>query len=524
MRPLDPRLIARIGPARRYVIVTAVLGVCTALLILLQALVIARALTPVLAPGPLTEDGLGWVGRLVPVEVRELNVALLWLAVIVAARTALMWLQERQAHRAGTRVVSELRSAVVNHGASLGLRWAASGRAADVTTLVTRGLDNLLPYFVRYLPQLFLAVTVTPIMIVVVLGLDLISAIIVIVTLPLVPMFMVLIGRLTQARSERHLAAMQRLGTQTLDLIAGIPTLRGLGRARGPAARVRELGDAHRRATMASLRVAFLSGMVLELLTTLSVALVAVSMGFRLAGGHIGVETALAVLVLAPEVYLPLRNVGTHFHASADGLAAADKAFEFLGETVDERPRSGAAPSLAGATVSLRGFGVAAADGRLAPADLSFAASPGAVTVLVGPNGEGKSTALAALAGLIKPDAGSVEAGGVTLATAQECVDDESWTSQCAWVPQRPDLGPEGRVLSLGQRQMRALTRAFESDRPVLLLDEPTAHLDRESRASVIAAIAAAAAAGRTVVVTTHEPELIDAATQVVTVTAGVSA
>jgi len=230
------------------------------------------------------------------------------------------------------------------------------------------------------------------------------------------------------------------------------------------------------------------------------------------------------VLVLAPEVYLPLRNVGTHFHASADGLAAADKAFEFLDETVDERPRSGAAPSLPGATVSLRGFGVAAADGRLAPADLSFAASPGAVTVLVGPNGEGKSTALAALAGLIKPDAGSVEAGGVTLATAQECVDDESWTSQCAWVPQRPDLGPEGRVLSLGQRQMRALTRAFESDRPVLLLDEPTAHLDREGRASVIAAIAAAAAAGRTVVVTTHEPELIDAATQVVTVTAGVSA
>src|SRR5690606_35914913 len=142
MRPLDPRLIARIGPARRYVLVTAVLGVCTALLILVQALVIARALAPILAPTELADDGLGWIGRLVPLSVRELDVALLWLAAIVAARTALMWLQERQAHRAGTRVVSELRSAVVNHGASLGLRWAASGRAADVTTLVTRGLDN----------------------------------------------------------------------------------------------------------------------------------------------------------------------------------------------------------------------------------------------------------------------------------------------------------------------------------------------------------------------------------------------
>ena len=246
-----------------------------------------------------------------------------------------------------------------------GCRWAASGRAADVTTLVTRGLDNLLPYFVRYLPQLFLAATVTPIMVVVVLGLDWTSAVIVLVTLPLVPVFMILIGRLTEARSATHLVTMQRLGSQTLDLISGIPTLRGLGRARGPAVRVRELGEAHRRATMSSLRVAFLSGMVLELLTTLAVALVAVSMGFRLADGNIGIETALAVLVLAPEVYLPLRNVGTHFHASADGMAAADAAFTFLNETTDVRPRVGSAPSLLGAPLSLDGFGVLAADGRI---------------------------------------------------------------------------------------------------------------------------------------------------------------
>lgn len=524
MRPLDPRLISRIGPARRYVAVTAVLGVCTAVLVLLQALVIARALAPILAPTPLEDDGLGWVGGLVPVGVRELPVSIAWLAVIVAARTAVMWLQERQAHRAGTRVVSELREAVVEHAATLGLRWAASGRAADVTTLVTRGLDNLLPYFVRYLPQLFLAVTVTPIMVVVVLGLDLTSALIVLVTLPLVPIFMILIGRLTQSRSAKHLVAMQRLGSQTLDLIAGIPTLRGLGRARGPAPRVRALGEAHRRATMSSLRVAFLSGMVLELLTTLSVALVAVSMGFRLAGGDIGIETALAVLVLAPEVYLPLRNVGTHFHASADGIAAADAAFELLDERTDDRPRTGEAPSLAGTAVGLTRFGVRAADGRMAPADLSFAAAPGTVTVLVGPNGEGKSTALAALAGLLRPDAGAVFAGDVTLGSAEAAVDDASWARQCAWVPQRPDLGPEGRTLSLGERQRVALSRAFDSDRPVLLLDEPTAHLDRAARAGVIAAILEAAAAGRTVVVTTHENELREAASSLVEVRAGVLA
>ncbi|MGC4175022.1 ABC transporter ATP-binding protein/permease [Demequina sp.] len=520
MRPLDPRLVARIGPARRYVIVTAVLGVLTAVLILLQALVIARVLSPVLAPSELTADGLGWLGRLVPVSVRDLPVGIAWLAAIVTLRTALMWLQERQAHRAGTRVVSELREAVVEHAATLGLRWAASGRAADVTILSTRGLDNLLPYFVRYLPQLFLAVTVTPIMVVVVLGLDITSAFIVVVTLPLVPIFMILIGRLTQVRSARHLTAMQRLSTQTLDLISGIPTLRGFGRAQGPAARVRELGDAHRRATMSSLRVAFLSGMVLELLTTLSVALVAVSMGFRLADGNISIETALAVLVLAPEVYLPLRNVGTHFHASADGMAAADAAFEFLDQRTDQRPRTGPAPSLVGTPVSLQGFGVTAADGRMAPAALSLEAAPGAVTVLVGPNGEGKSTALAALAGLVMPDAGVVTAGGVTLGSGSSAVEDDSWTRQCAWVPQRPDLGPEGRTLSLGQRQRVALERAFASDRPVLLLDEPTAHLDKAGRAEVIAAVLAAAAAGRTVVVTTHERELMDAASSLVEVRA----
>ena len=525
MRPLDPRLIARIGPARRYVFVTAALGVLTALLILLQALVIARLLAPVLSPTPLPSndtaaDGLGWLGHLVPVGVRELPVGLTWLVCIVALRTGVMWLQERQAHRAGTRVVSELRLAVVTHAATLGLRWSASGRAADVTTLVTRGLDNLLPYFVRYLPQLFLAATVTPIMVVVVLGLDVTSAVIVLVTLPLVPVFMILIGRLTQSRSATHLVAMQRLGSQTLDLISGIPTLRGLGRARGPAARVRELGEAHRRATMASLRVAFLSGMVLELLTTLAVALVAVSMGFRLADGGIGIETALAVLVLAPEVYLPIRNVGTHFHASADGMAAADAAFSFLDERTDTRPRTGPAPTLVGTPVSLNEFGVLAADGRMAPKSLSFEAIPGRLTVLVGPNGEGKSTALAALAGLVVPDAGAVLSGDVTLGSPDTAVDDDSWAHQCAWVPQRPDLGPSGPLAEpWAATADRAQSRLRVRPSRVAAGRTDRAPRPRGTR-EVIAAIVAAAAAGRTVVVTTHETELRDAADVLVEVRA----
>ncbi|WP_084077796.1 ABC transporter ATP-binding protein/permease [Demequina sp. NBRC 110057] len=521
MRPLDPRLVGRIGPARRYIVTTALLGLATAVAILFQALLIARALAPVLAPAPLEEDGLGWLGTLVPEDARELDTALAWLAVVVAIRVLLTWTQERLAHRAGARVISELRSQVVDHAAALGPRWAASGEGTAVATTVTRGLDSLLPYFVRYLPQLLLSATVTPLMIVVVLGLDWISAAIVIGTLPLVPIFMILIGYTTRDRSARHLEAMQRLASRTLDLIAGLPTLRALGREHGPAARVRELGDAQRRATMGSLRVAFLSGMVLELLTTLAVALVAVTLGFRLVDGAVSIETALAVLVLAPEVYLPLRMVGTHFHASADGMAAADAAFEVLETPVASPGGSAPAPNLAGATLVVEDLAVATPDGRrLAPGRLSMMARPGTVTALVGPNGDGKSTALAALMGLLTPDSGYVAALTPEGRTDAQDVIASDWSQQFAWAPQRPDLGPEGRTLSLGQRQRVALDRALSAGRPVIVLDEPTSHLDRASRDEVIARIGAAAATGATVIVATHEADLIAAADTTVHVAA----
>ncbi len=502
------------------------MGLATAIVIGVQALVLARALAPVLAPEPLNADGLGPLGFLVPLEVRQLSVALAWLAVLVLIRVMLTWVQERLAHRAGAQVISELRENVVAHAAALGPRWVASGEGAAVATTVTRGLESLMPYFVRYLPQLLLSATVTPIMLVVVLGLDWISALIVIGTLPLVPIFMILIGLVTRERSAKHLDAMQRLAARTLDLIAGLPTLRALGRERGPATRVRELGDAQRRATMGSLRIAFMSGMALELLTTLAVALVAVTLGFRLVEGQVSIETALAVLILAPEVYLPLRMVGTHFHASADGLAAADAAFDVLERPLPAAGGTVAAPDLDGATLVVEDLAVGTPDGRrLAPGRLSFIARPGTVTALVGPNGDGKSTALAAVMGLLPADSGYVAAlvptdrsdtGRVDAAD----VDAEGWSTQFAWAPQRPDVTPETRTLSLGQRQRIALDRALASQRPVLVLDEPTAHLDRASREEVVAQIVAAARAGATVLVATHEHDVIDAADSVVDVVA----
>ena len=548
MKPLDPRLLRRARTARRYVLLTAGLGTLTAAAVVAQALLLAAALAPVVTGEAEWSDVAGFVGPL---------------AVVIVVRVLVTGAQERFAHRAATRAVSELRAQVLAHVLALGPRWLAHGRAADVTTLTTRGLDALEPYFVRYLPQLVLAVTVTPATLAVVLGLDWVAAATIALTLPLVPVFMVLIGRLTAGYAGRRLVAMQRLGHQVLDLLAGLPTLRALGRERGPAARVRELGEAHRVTTMGTLRVAFLSGMVLELLTTLSVALVAVGIGFRLLDGGIDLRTGLAVLVLAPEVYLPLRQVGAHFHASSDGVAAAEKAFAILEQPAPDhggRP----APDLRTATLRLRGVSVQAPERAvLAPGGLDLEVTPGTVVALTGPNGAGKSTAVAALLGLLRPDAGTVEVDAHTAAVPLSEIDLTTWWSQIAWVPQRPVIEPgtvrevvdpsgtssqedlddtaartgldqvlaslphgwDARVgqggwgLSLGQRQRLALTRALVRDAQLVVLDEPTAHLDSDGEAVVLAALADLRAAGRTVVLVAHRRSLLDAADVVVHVT-----
>lgn len=539
MRPLDPRLLRHARAARGYLALTVALGLVTAALVVAQALLLADALGRAVSQGA------------TPADVRA---AVLGLAAVVSARALVAAAQERWAHRAATRAVNELRAEVVAHAAALGPRWLAGGHGPQVVTLATRGLDALEPYFVRYLPQLVLAATVTPATLLVVLGLDWVSAAILVAVLPLVPIFMVLVGRLTEGRSEQGLATMQRLGSQVLDLLAGLPTLRALGRERGPVARVRALGDAHRRATMGTLRIAFLSGLVLELLTTLSVALVAVGIGLRLVHGGLDLVTGLAVLVLAPEVFLPLRQVGAQFHASTDGVAAADEVFRMFETPV--RPRgTQPAPDLARTDVRLDGVGVRSRAG-LTPAGLDVHVRPGRVVALVGPNGTGKSTAVDALLGLVDPDEGRVLLGDVDLRD----VDPPTFWSQVAWLPQRPvlepgpvadvvggspesraaaarltgldavvaelpagwgtPLGRGGEGLSLGQRQRVALTRALLSDAPLVVLDEPTAHLDAGGEAVVLATVQALRDAGRTVVLVAHRASLVALADDVVEVRA----
>ncbi|MHB1491381.1 MAG: thiol reductant ABC exporter subunit CydD [Cellulomonas sp.] len=556
MKPLDPRLLRHARAARGYIALTAALGAAGAALVVAQALLLAHALAAAVHDGAV----LGWGAVGGGADVPHVGTFVVWLGVVVLARTVVTWTQERYAHRAAAQTIAELREQVVAKAAALGPRWLAEGDGPRVVTLATRGLDALEPYFVRYLPQLVLAVTVTPATLVVVLTQDWVSALIIAGTLPLIPLFMVLVGRLTEGRSARGLRVMQRLGSQVLDLLAGLSTLRALGRERGPVARVRELGDAHRRATMGTLRIAFLSGMVLELLTTLSVALVAVGIGLRLVYGDISLVTGITVLVLAPEVYLPLRQVGAQFHASTDGIAAADQAFAVLEVPT---PTSGTTPcpDLRRSTLALDAVAVRA-PGRdvLAPADLDLVVAPGRVTALTGLSGAGKTTAVEMLLGLVRADLGRATVTGpdampIDLAD----VDPRSFWDQVAWVPQRPVLEPGtlrevvgtgtdddlaraaaatgldavvaslplgwltpvgqgGAGLSVGQRQRAALTRAMLSPAPFVILDEPTAHLDAEGEQVVLETLRTLRADGRTVLVVAHRASLLAVADTVVEV------
>ncbi len=499
---------------------------------------------------------------------------LLALVLVVALRAGLAAAQERYGHRAATRVIAQLRQAVLRRAGELTVagRREALPPAAALTTLTTRGLDALETYLTRYLPQLLLVSTVTPAVLIVIWSYDAISGLLVTLTLPLVPLFMALVGWTTAASARRRLVVMQRLGDQVLDLIAGLPTLRALGREQGQAARVRDVGEAYRRTTMRTLRSAFTSALVLESLTTLSVALVAVGIGLRLVFGELDLRTGLTVLILAPEVYLPLRMIGVHYHASVDGLAAAEQAFAVLEVPRDDPDGDGRpAPDLRHAVLELDAVTVTHADRDLdAPHHVDLRLCPGEIVALVGASGAGKSTSVEVLLGLRRPSEGAVRIDGTDLAE----FDPSTVHRQIAWIPQRPTVvpatvaenawyaaGPEadedagdgglqarrrleqaaaasgfddvvatlpqgwqtrighgGHGLSAGQRQRLALTRAHLRQAPLVVLDEPTAHLDAETELLAHEAIRALHRAGSTVLLVAHRPALRALADRVVEV------
>ncbi|GAA3240611.1 thiol reductant ABC exporter subunit CydD [Streptomyces lavendulae subsp. grasserius] len=546
VKPIDPRLLRYARSTRLFLGAVVALGLAGAGLVVGQAMLIAEIVVGAF------EEGL---------DGGALRTPLLLLAAVALGRGLVAWLTELAAHRASAAVKSELRGRLLERAADLGPGRIDGHRTGSLVALATRGVDALDDYFSRYLPQLGLAVVVPVAVLARIVTEDWVSAAIIVVTLPLIPLFMILIGMATQNRMDRQWRLLSRLSGHFLDVVSGLPTLKVFGRAKAQAESIRSITDDYRRATMRTLRIAFLSSFALELLATLSVALVAVTIGMRLVHGELDLYTGLVILVLAPEAYLPLRQVGAQYHAAAEGLAAAEQIFEVL-ETPAPAPGGGAPVPADGLRIEFDAVEVRY-EGRSAssPGPVSFAVAPGECVALTGPSGAGKSTLLHVLLGFVTPTGGRVRIGDADL----DGLSLEQWRERVAWVPQRPHLfagtiaenvrlarpgasdeaveaalrdagawefvsalpggtrtplGEGGVGLSAGQRQRLALARAFLADRPVLLLDEPTAALDGGTEAAVVEAVRRLAV-GRTVLLVVHRPALLAVADRVVRVGEG---
>jgi thiol reductant ABC exporter CydD subunit len=543
---LDPRLVRRARPVRMLLAVDAVLGVAAALLVLAQAALLARV------------AARGFTG----VPLAGLTLPLVLLVAASAGRALSSWGFEVVGRRAASDVLSELRLDVVEH--RLRDRPAAldAVESADVATAAVAGVDALEATFARYLPQLVLAAVVPIAVIAFAVLIDPLTAGLMLLTLPLVPVFMWLVGRHTERRTRERWETLARLSTHFLDVVRGLPTLRAYNRGAVQAERISAVSDDYRRATMGTLRVAFLSGTVLELAATMGIALVAVTVGVRLVEGGLGFEAGLTVLVLAPELYLPLRNLAAQYHASADGRAVSGRLLDLLDEPPEVVPGRRRPPDVRAVPIRLEAVSFSY-PGRLGTVldRVHLELAPGETVALVGPSGSGKSTLASLLLRLAEPTSGRITVGGVDLA---EC-DARAWRSRIAWVPQHPTLfrgtvadtirlgdaaasdarvaeaaalagaaafiselpdgygtivGDGGRALSAGEVERLALARAFLRDAGLVVLDEPTANLDRRS-AELVEDTIDRLRVGRTVLLVVHSPELTALADRVVTLTAG---
>lgn len=541
MRPFDPQLLRAAPAARRPVAALAAVGVLQGIATVATAFALTALVVAVVVGLP--------VGR--PVA---------WLLAVFTVRAALAWMAERTAAWAGVRVSSSVREQLL----ASWLSRTADGRPdpARAVTLAAQGAASVEPYVARYLPSLVTAAAVPPLAILTLGLVDWPSAVIVLLTVPLLPLFAALIGASTRESTERRWRALSRLSGHFLDVMRGLPTLVTYGRAERQTATIAEVSQRHRRATLETLRLAFLSSAALELLATLSVAMVAVTVGIRLAHGSMALGTALVAILLAPEAYWPIRRVGAEFHSAADGAAALVQISSELAPSSSPAAVGAATPAspadagdgdsdgapvpAPAASVTARGLRYTypgAADPVLDEVDLTAGVG---LTVLTGPSGTGKTTLLEVLAGIRAAAGGQVSAApahlagqrafltadtvranlslgtGAGAAAMWEALRDVGLEGVVASLPQGLDtpLGDDGFGLSAGQRSRLALARALLSPATVVLLDEPTAHLDGDAVGIAHGAIARLAER-RCVIAVTHRRELVALADQHVHLRAG---
>ena len=519
------------------------IGTLTAVLVITQAWFLSRVIVGVTADNQVLAD---------------VSFGIAAIAGVFTARALLAWGAEVIAVRASGEAKAQLRQAAMSAVIDSG---SAHASPSEIAVIATRGIDALDTYFARYLPQLVLAVIVPITVLVVIFTQDILSAIIVAVTIPLIPIFMILIGLFTKNKVDKQWRTLSTLSGHFLDLVSGLPTLKVFGRAQAQVKIILRVGEEYRSSTMGVLRISFLSSLALELLATLSVALVAVSIGLRLAEAQIDYRIGLFVLLLAPEVYLPLRLIGQHFHAAAEGLGAADKLFSII----ENQPAVPGGPTELAADIDIEVTDLSVKypnSAVIALSPVSFTAVPGTVTAIVGHSGSGKTTLLRALGGLVTAHSGTITVGGVSL----EEVKIAQWRRIVSWLPQnahlfsqdlsaqptirsvvdvhgdhsdseiwdaltraevaaevRPlgldfTLDAQGAGLSGGQLQRLTIARALISSPKVLLLDEPTAALDSSSEISIARVLQSCAADGVTVIVVAHRPALMEIANQVVRV------
>ena len=542
--PIDRRLFAVAEGVRRYLVVTVVLGLASAVAVLGGAVVLARTIDRIFLAGATAADVGG---------------SLLALAAIYACRGVLEWGRTVSAHRAAADVKRTLREQVMR--AVLG--QTATGHSAgsgELALVASSGIDALDSYFSRYLPQIVLGALIPLLSIAWVLTVDPITAVIIIVTVPLIPVFMMLIGNYSDRATRERWSTLRRLGDALVETLRGLMTLQVYQSGGGRFDRIRRLSDEYRKQTMATLRVAFLSAFVLELVATLSVAVIAVAVGLRVVNGSLAFAPALAILILAPEVYAPLRKAGSEFHAAMDGMEASRSAFAVLEtplEAANVVPRPAPEPVVGSAQCEFSGVVYRYPAPETEPSAMvldvvDLRIESGEHLAIVGPSGAGKSTLIHLILGFDSPSGGRVSIRGVSL----DEVDLASWRARVGWVQQDPFLisgtvldnvrlgasgakrsdvssalelvgagnltkrldeaiGERGVGLSRGERRMVSLARAVVRDPDMLLLDEPTAGIDSETQLRIAASFPRIAA-GRTVLTIAHQRVLVDLADRVV--------